>query len=201
MCLHTWPSPAFCFRAGSDLRLIFKVNSNTIELTGLLYISTSVWVLRIPKTGWNSHFQHFLYWSAFSAIFLRQDETRLEVTSRITKTVMILLISGPVARENLGKIWDETGLLNIFQHVLLIFCETKIEFLNKIDFFRLSHFLGKALAKISLGDKMKITIKRASGHWRSIFLVFWNLWSVFYLMHKPQFWQNWLLIDAHFGKK
>ena len=45
---------------------------------------------------------------------------------------------------------------------------------------------------------MKSTIKRAGGHGQSIFLVFWNLWSVFYLTHKPQFLQslalNWCTI-------
>ena len=29
--------------------------------SGVLYISTSVWVLHTPNAGLNSHFQHFFY--------------------------------------------------------------------------------------------------------------------------------------------
>ena len=48
---------------------------------------------------------------------------------------------------------------------------------------------------------MKITIKRAGGHGRSIFLFFWNLWSVFYLIHKPQLWQSLALNWCKFWKE
>ena len=58
----------------------------------------------------------------------------------------------------------------IFQHVLLIFCKTKIEFLLiKWIFFRLSHFSGKR-------PKLKIHQGQNENHnkksRRSIFLVF-----------------------------
>ena len=44
--------------------------------------------------------------------FSRQDETRLEVSSRIAETVTRLHMSGTVALENSGKIRDETELLS-----------------------------------------------------------------------------------------
>ena len=50
------------------------------------------------------------------AFFSRRDKMRLEVTSRIGGTGTRLLFSGPIARENLGKIWDRTGLLSSQYH-------------------------------------------------------------------------------------
>ena len=48
---------------------------------------------------------------------------------------------------------------------------------------------------------MKIKIKRAGCHGQSIFLIFWNLWSVFDLTHKPQCWQSLALNWCTFWKE
>ena len=53
--------------------------------------------------------------SAFPAFLSRQDKTGLEGNSRIAETMTRL---GLVARENLGKIWDGTGLISTTREIL-----------------------------------------------------------------------------------
>ena len=45
----------------SDFQSLVKINVHlTFNHSGLLYISTSVWVLHTPNAGKSSHFQHIL---------------------------------------------------------------------------------------------------------------------------------------------
>ena len=57
-----------CFHSTDKVK-----NYLNLSIRGVLYISTSVWVLRTPNTGRNNNFQHFLCKKAKKARNLQQN--------------------------------------------------------------------------------------------------------------------------------